>query len=140
MKTSTLNDTRDFLPTCEISKCSDHFNKMVAALKKEYPSVESDLEEAFKKIKKEFQACHCTLVPGFSDILGDFSLFKYRQKNSRAKEGARGAWRILALYDKATCTLYPIIVYSKKKLSNAPADEVIVAVKEIIATLTPGLF
>jgi len=113
---------------------------MVAALKKEHPSIESDLEDAFKRIKKEIQACHCTLVPGFSDILGDLALFKYRQKNSRAKEGAKGAWRILALYDKATCTMYPIIVYSKKKLSNAPAEEVVAAVKELIATLTPNLF
>src|SRR5437667_12098876 len=31
--------------------------------------------------------------------------------NKAAGEGARGGWRFYALYDKATQTLYPIVVY-----------------------------
>jgi hypothetical protein len=128
------------LPACDLSTCSDHFNKLVVAWKKSYPSIESDLEDAFKKIRKDIQACHCTLVPRFSDILGEFSLFKYRHKNSQSREGARGGWRILALYNKRTATMYPIIVYPKKRLSDVPADDVVVAVKEVISIITPSLF
>ena len=97
-----------------------------------YPSVEQDLENAYKEIRKDIKACHCRKAARFSEVLGNFELLKYRQKDSRSKEGARGGWRIYALYDKRDGTLYPIIVYPKKHWTDAADDVIIAATKELI--------
>jgi hypothetical protein len=100
-----------------------------------YPSIEDDLTEAFRAISKEVQANHCRIVPRFAAVLGDFLLHKYRQKNRAAKEGASGAWRIYALFDKQRNVLYPIIVYPKKAWQDASEQLIIECVHELTTIL-----
>lgn len=100
-----------------------------------YPSVDADLAQAFVAISKEVQANHCRIMPRFSAILGDFALHKYRQKNSAAKEGASGGWRIIALFNKKINILYPVILYPKKVLADASDKQVTESVKELLGIL-----
>lgn len=72
-------------------------------------------------------------MPRFSAILGQFKLFKYRQKNEFARKGARGGWRIYALFDGTT--MYPIIVYPKNAWEDATYDVITEAVKELLKIL-----
>jgi hypothetical protein len=100
-----------------------------------YPSVETDLIEAFNAIKRDVKANHCAIVPRFASVLGKYQLHKYRQKNKAASEGARGGWRIYALYDKEQSALYPIIVYPKKVWEDAQYDHVTKCVEELLKIL-----
>lgn len=100
-----------------------------------YPSVDRDLEEAFKSIRSNVQACQCRPVILSKDILGDFLLFKYRAKNKAAREGASGGWRFYALYDKTNRIVYPIIVYPKKAWQDASTNLIKSALQEIISIL-----
>ena len=120
---------------CKVdAEASPQFNILRDYSKKNgYPSVTKDLEEAFTEIRKNIQAKHCRVVPRFSSVLGNFLLFKYRQKNSAAREGASGGWRFYALFDKATSTLYPIVLYPKKAWQDAHDDIVKEAVEQILS-------
>jgi hypothetical protein len=71
----------------------------------------------------------------FSSILQGFLLHKYRQKNSAAREGARGGWRFYALFDKQNSILYPIIVYPKKEWSDASDEKIAECVRELLKIL-----
>jgi len=74
-------------------------------------------------------------MPRFSSILQGFVLHKYRQKNTAAREGARGGWRICALFDKQNNVLYPIIVYPKKEMSDASDKQITDAVRDLLKIL-----
>jgi hypothetical protein len=100
-----------------------------------YPSIDADLAEAFQAISKDVQAKHRSIVPRFGDVLGDFALHKYRQRNKAAKEGASGAWRIYALFNRETNVLYPIIVFPKKAWADASDRHVTECVKELVQIL-----
>jgi hypothetical protein len=121
------------LPGCRIdAEASPQF----AALKEHwkragYDSIESDLKEAFQEIVKDIQACRCRPVGRFADVIGDLQLLKYRQKNRAAREGARGGWRIYALFDRERLVLYPIVVYPKKQWADASDDLIKKAVKQL---------
>jgi len=102
-----------------------------------YPSIDDDLAEAFQNIGKDVQANHCKVVHRLTDVLGNFQLHKYRQKNRGAREGASGGWRIYALYDKPNGILYPIIVYPKKEWVDADENFIIKHVRELLEILRP---
>ncbi len=123
---------------CSIdSQSCPQFNILRERWKKNgYPSIDSDLEEAFKEIRKNIQAKHCRPVPRFKAVLGDLQLFKYRQKNGAAREGASGGWRFYALFNKTTGVLYPIVVYPKKAWQDASDDTVKEGVEQIIKMLS----
>jgi hypothetical protein len=114
------------LAACRIdSEASPQFNTLREHWRKSgYPSVNADLAEAFEAITKEVQAKHCKVMPRFTEILGGYTLHKYRQKNSAAKEGASGGWRIVAIFDKSARVLYPIILYPKKAMSEASDKQI----------------
>lgn len=100
-----------------------------------YSTVKSDVQDALAKIRKDHLACRCRPVPRFAAVLGDFQLLKYRQKNAGASEGARGGWRILALYHKQDGILYPILVYPKKEWADAPDKQVTGYIQELLDSL-----
>lgn len=100
-----------------------------------YPSIDDDLAAAFQEISKDVRANHCRIVPRFSAVLQGFLLHKYRQKNTAAREGARGGWRIYALFDKRNNILYPIIVYPKKEMDDAPDQQITDCVRELLKIL-----
>lgn len=121
---------------CSVERKSTQLDKLVAQWKKSgYMSVEKDLSDALESISKDTLACHSRRVGGFSSILGDLELYKYRQKDSSHKEGARGGWRILGIFDPSTGTLYPIIIYPKKEWKDASDDTVTACVNEIVVAL-----
>ena len=100
-----------------------------------YPSIDDDLEEAFKSIRTNVQACQCKPVILSKEVLGDSLLFKYRAKNKASREGSRGGWRFYALFDKANGVLYPIIVYPKKAWQDASTELIKSCLAEIVAIL-----
>lgn len=102
-----------------------------------YPKIQEDLDEAFQAIEKDIHAKNWKRVPRFESVLGEFLLFKYRQKNKAAKEGARGGWRIYALFEMETSTLYPIIVYPKKEWQDATDAAITAAILEVLKALKP---
>ena len=126
------------VPGCKVEpEACPQFTKLREYWKKHgYPSIDTDLVEAFQNISKDIQANHGREMPRFSALLGGRKLFKYRQKNSGAREGARGGWRIIAILVPDTAVLYPIIVYPKKEWPDADDDTVKAGIKEIIAILT----
>jgi hypothetical protein len=125
------------LAGCKVdAQISSRFNKLREYWKKSgYPSIDADLVDAFKAISQNIEANHCRRVPRFADVLGNFTLLKYRQKDSSAREGARGGWRIIALYSKSEGILYPIIVYPKKEWDDATKEIVEDSVKQLISIL-----
>jgi hypothetical protein len=126
------------LAGCKVdSEASPQFARLRDHWKKNgYPSIEKDVAEAFGKIQKDVQACHWKPMARFSAVLGPYKLFRYRYKNSAAREGARGGWRVIALYDEKTTALYPIIVFPKKELPDADDDTIIKAIEEMIDILS----
>jgi hypothetical protein len=129
---------RERLAGCRIDQSSPQFNKLREHWKKSgYPSIDDDLNEAFKAIAADVHAKNWRLVPRFSEVLGSFLLYKYRQKNNAAREGARGAWRFYALFDKTTSVLYPVVVYPKKAWADASDDVITGSLEEMIAILHP---
>jgi hypothetical protein len=108
--------------------------------KRGYPHIDDDLNDAFGDIQKEVMACRCRVVPRFSAVLGAYSLHKYRQKNKADREGARGGWRILAVFDNNRSVLYPILVWPKKQLADADDDDVISALQALMTHLAQQPF
>jgi len=125
------------LPTCKVDfAASPQFSILRESWRTHgYPRIDEDLAEAFQAICKDIQANHCKVVQRFSDVLGNFQLHKYRQKNNQAKEGASGGWRIYALYDKPHGILYPIIVYPKKEWVDVTDKFVTEQVHELLDIL-----
>ena len=109
--------------------------------RKNYRSIVSDLDEAFKTLSRDVYGCHFRLAERTSAILieaapeRDLALHKYRHKDKASSEGARGGWRIWAIFDRATETLYPIIVYPHKEWSDAPDELIKKCVSEIVTIL-----
>jgi hypothetical protein len=102
-----------------------------------YPKIHADLEEAYAAIRIDVHAKHWKRVARFQNVLNQFLLFKYRQKNKAAREGTRGGWRIYALFDVETSILYPIIVYPKKEWPDASDAAIIAAIREVLKALNP---
>lgn len=100
-----------------------------------YPSIEGDLAEAFSEISRNHEACRCRQVARFAPVLQGYLLFKYRQKNKAAREGARGGWRIYALFDRDRRIVYPILVYPKKEWADASDQDIIECVRELVNIL-----
>jgi hypothetical protein len=125
------------LAGCKVdAQASPQFNQLREHWKKSgYPSIDTDLADAFRAISQNIDANHCTKMQRFSAILRDFVLLKYRQKNSAAREGARGGWRIIGLYRKQSGTLYPIIVYPKKEWDDATQEIVEASVQQMLGAL-----
>jgi mRNA-degrading endonuclease RelE of RelBE toxin-antitoxin system len=117
------------LKPCVIDRdASPTFRVLVDHWKKKFPKIEKDLDEAFECIRKDYRnAKQARSKPGFND-----TVFKYRQKSSDMNRGASYGFRIYAYYDKASNTLYPIVVYPKKAMQEFDPDKLIKAVDEII--------
>lgn len=69
-------------------------------------------------------------------MLSGYVIHKYRQKNKADREGAKGGWRIWAVFDPPKGMLYPILVYPKKHLADADDSDVIAAVQALITHLS----
>ncbi len=128
---------------CKIdSEASVQFNTLRSHWKKKgYPSVDKDLENAYKELSKDLLACHCKPAGRTSAILKqiapdrDAALHKYRCKDTANSEGAQGGWRFYAILDRPTATLYPIIVYPHKQWSDATEELIRDCVKELMSVL-----
>jgi len=130
------------LAECKIDvDASPHFKQLREYWKKHrYPSIDTDLDEAFTNIRKDIQANQRWRVPRFSAALQGYELFKYRQKNRSAREGASGGWRIYTLFDSDTNTLYPLIVFPKKAMADADDDTIRDSITALLAIFQGTLF
>ena len=50
---------------------------------------------------------------------GPHAVWKYRFKNSDSQKGARGSYRLVAVYDREAGILFPIILYAKADKDDA---------------------
>lgn len=90
--------------------------------KQNYSSLDADIEAALAIITENYEASHCRRMQRFDDVLEGRLLLKYRFKNSSRSEGSRGGWRMIAIFDPPTRTLYPIMIYPKKEW-ELPGEE-----------------
>ena len=131
------------MPGCNIDhEASLQFNTLRQHWKKKgYPSVDSDLASAYKELAQDPLACHCKPAGRTNAILKeiapdrDLVLHKYRYKDTANREGAKGGWRIYAILDRASGTLYPIIVYPHKACNDASPDYIQTCVDELMKIL-----
>ena len=87
------------------------FDHSVAELKREYRSIESDLDRLFSKIRKNPEtAAHATPLPG-----REGKIWQYRCNSSDLRRGSNGGFYVLCFLGqlKRSKLLVPIIVYSK---------------------------
>jgi hypothetical protein len=117
------------LPGCKVDdKASPQFNR----LRKQwrcggYPQIDKDLKQAFEAISENILAKKARRVQAGSNVV----CYKYRQNSSDIRRGENYGWRIYALYDVMTATLYPIIVYPKQAWDNADTATILAAIREI---------
>ncbi len=134
---------------CSIDESSPHFQQLREHWKKHgYRSIDTDLEDAFTNIRKDIHANQWKHVARFSAVLSfvregvryDYRLYKYRQKNRAAREGARGGWRIYAVFDPRKSILYPVVVFPKKEMEDASDDTINEAVEALLKVFQANLF
>jgi hypothetical protein len=123
------------VPGCKIDCRSPQYNTLLEKWKPDYPHIDNDLEDAFKSIRKNVDAKNCRVVPrhGTGVILR-----KYRQNSTDIGRGASYGWRIHAIHDEATGTLYPILIYPKTVWSDASTGTIIAAINQMVAILKDG--
>lgn len=77
--------------------------------------MEKDVKDALQDIARDFRSAkHANRIQA-----GDLTeVYKYRQKCTDLQRGARGGWRIVAVYVKRKDTLYPVIIYPKTEMDD----------------------
>lgn len=123
------------MPGCKIDCRSPQYNILRETWKRSFPHIDDDLEEAFKSIRKNVDAKNCRIVPRHGTGV---VLRKYRQNSTDIARGARYGWRIHAIHDEATGTLYPILIYPKTVWSDASSDQILGAIQQIQEILKGG--
>jgi hypothetical protein len=120
---------------CKIDCRSPEYNKLRETWKKSYPHIDEDLEDAFKAIRKNVDAKNCRIVPRHGTGV---VLRKYRQNSIDIARGASYGWRLHAIHDEESNTLYPILVYPKTVWEDASTERILAAIEELLATLRSG--
>ena len=120
------------MKTCAVDQnCSPHFSRLVSHYRKTYPNIDKDLTEAFTAISQDYlHAKHANAIRGYNS-----TVFKYRQRCSDERRGAKGGWRIIAYYHAHRNVLYPLILYTKSDQEDVDPRELAEAVEEIIRIL-----
>jgi hypothetical protein len=90
----------------------DCFKKQLKRLKKKFPSVKSDILNAFENfdIKTSIKLGH--------------KLYKIRIKSSDSKSGKRGSFRVIVLLKRVKNLLIPIAIFHKSDKENLTQSEV----------------
>lgn len=116
------------MPRCRIDiEASPTFQRLLREYQRRYPRTRADLVDAFSRIEQDPEhAAHATPLIGFGR-----RVWKYRSKHSDLSRGARGGYRIIAVYDGGNAILWPILLYAKVDRDDVPADVVKRAVEEI---------
>jgi hypothetical protein len=94
---------------------SPQFEKLVQHWKRTYPHIEDDLKKALDAIGQNLMACGADRIQAGPNV----EVYKYRQNSKDIRRGASYGWRIVALIDKRTSTLYPILVWPKPAWGDA---------------------
>ncbi len=79
------------------------------------------MDSAIAAISANHEALHCNRMQRFESLLEGRLLLKYRFKDSHHREGARGGWRMIAIFDPKMRILHPIMIYPKK-IWEVPSD------------------
>jgi hypothetical protein len=117
------------LAECTVnSEASPQFNKLREYWKRKgFPQIDKDLADAFAAISKDILAVKANRVQAGPLI----EVYKYRQNSRDIKRGSSYGWRIIALFERRTATMYPIIVHPKTAYDKAGDDAIAEDVKEI---------
>jgi hypothetical protein len=120
------------LPGCTVNRDAClQFKKLCDRWRKSYPKIDKDLDAAFASISENILANN-----GWRIQAGDgVEVYKYRQNSSDIRRGQSYGWRIDALYDKNSGTMYPIIVYPKTEWEDADTATVKAGIREILTFL-----
>jgi hypothetical protein len=110
---------------------SPHFTKLVARWKKDYRHIQDDLDKLFAAIGKDLHAASAWRVQAGTNV----EVYKYKQNSSDIRRGASYGWRVIALFDKKTATLYPILVWPKTAWGDAGNDLYDSAIEEVLGIL-----
>jgi hypothetical protein len=110
---------------------SPHFRKLVERWKRDYPHIEEDLESAFKAIRQNLMANQASRIQMGPAV----EVYKYRQNSKDIRRGASYGWRIVALYDRRTAMLHPVLVWPKPAWGDAAGGEYSTAIEEMLAIL-----
>jgi len=103
----------------------------VRNFKGECPHLLDDLRDTFERIEKDYTtAADSHAQPGYQR-----TIWKYECKSRDFKRGAVGAFRIIAYYQEATNTLFPLLLYFKPRTSMPAASQIDAALIEIIEVL-----
>jgi hypothetical protein len=116
------------LQGCKIAReASPDFRKFVKHWQRSHPHIEGDISEAFSEIEKNILANRGRRVYGGSR----FDLYKYRQNSKDIRRGSSYGWRIYALFDRQSKTMYPIIVYPKTTWEDADGKTILESVNNL---------
>lgn len=105
------------MPGCVVVKDGyPGFSAVCEKYKRSYPHIHEDVKEALAAIAADHRAAkNARRVKAGENV----EVYKYRQNSRDIRRGATYGWRIIALYDKSTNKLYPLIVYPKTEMASA---------------------
>ena len=116
------------MPGCTIdSSASPEFQQLVKSWQRTHPQIDNDLQDAFSAISQNILAKKGRRVQAGPNL----EVYKYRQNSHDIKRGSSYGWRIYALYDKSTGTMYPILIYPKTVWEDADNTTVHDAIRSI---------
>lgn len=108
-------------------RSSPTFGYTLEKYKKVFPHIEDDLAAALSDIRLDHRNNrHAKAMLHFEG-----RVFKYRMPSSDQKRGSRGGFRIIAYYDAAKNTLYPLTLYPKSEKEDIEDNYVDRCLKEL---------
>jgi len=93
----------------------EFFKEIVKDLKKKYRSVSEDLKIALRLVVNNPELGKT--IQGFGDVK------KLRVRNSDAKKGKRGGYRLIYFVDRRARKIVPLLLYSKSRRTTVTAKE-----------------
>ncbi len=119
-------------------KIDDHksgaFRSFVRGYQKDFPNVERDIQEAFSHISQDIRAKKGNRVQ-VNLLPAGWECHKFRQNSKDIQRGANYGWRIVVLLDRASQTIFPILLYPKPELSNADTETIKDAIRDLFRDL-----
>jgi len=102
---------------------SREFQRQLKRLSKRYRQIKKDIEPIIEALMADE-------TPGDQITGADYTLYKVRAKNTDAKRGKSGGYRVI-YYLKTTTSRTLMTVYSKSEYDDVPADALTRLVEEI---------
>lgn len=103
------------------------FEKDIKTLKRKYPLIKKDLEDAIAKLE----------AGDFGDIIQpqpsrEGRVFKMRMKNSSTRTGTRGGFRLITAMLTDDNEIYLLSCYSKTNVNDISSSDIANRIKDIL--------